>query len=137
MRDKAQDVLRDGKDPLTERDPWLIQNSKGRTRPAASAPPKPTLACFFPEGSLSQVEKVEPNSNLAKDKEAQLDRIAELLDRESQGPVGGAWGCPVSELPTILGDPLELPKPSVFRFGSYECANPRESRFFGGPSGGM
>ena len=41
-------MTQDGCDPLQEADPWCVQNSKGRTRPAE--PEARTLAHFMPPG---------------------------------------------------------------------------------------
>ena len=57
-------MTQDGYDPLQEADPWCVQNSKGRTRPAGSE--ARTLAHFMPPG-LSSIVPKEPPSNATQE----------------------------------------------------------------------
>ena len=75
-------MTQDGSDPLHECDPWCVQNSKGRSRPAA--PEAKTLAHFMPPGlgALSSIEE-KPSGAIAlsnEELEKGMDLIQNLLD---------------------------------------------------------
>ena len=53
-------MTQDGSDPLQDVDPWSVQNSKGRTRPAE--PAARTLACFVPPG-LGAISSIVPKES--------------------------------------------------------------------------
>ena len=78
-------MTQDGKDPLQEADPWCVQNSKGRTRPAG--PEARTLAHFMPPGlgclsSIEEEPKESPKGELREQPPLVEQPAAKTLSRE-------------------------------------------------------
>ena len=91
-----------GVDPLfTEGDPWMVQNAKGRVRPAESEPTKPTLSMFMPPGFASITPKdAEKNvGDVVAEMKTELATLERLFEKASKSsPRRASDGMPTSAL---------------------------------------
>ena len=91
-----------GVDPLfTEGDPWMVQNAKGRARPAESEPTKPELSMFMPPGFASIVPKDGDKDvgDVVAEMKAELATLEKLFEKASKSsPRRASDGMPTSAL---------------------------------------
>ena len=118
-------------DPLQEHDPWFVQDSRGRSRPAPVVNPAvPSLSSVFDPTFLGQIEPQNSLSNLStKDLLKKGDEIQKqcklMLDKPASGPsrstASSSSPMPAPSMPSGKGK-------VTFRFGNYSSDSGRIPR---------
>ena len=99
-----------GADPLfTDGDPWMVQNAKGRVRPAESGPTQPVLSMFMPPGfaSITPKEGEKSAADVVIEMKSELATLKGLFSKASQdSPKRQSDGMPTSPLCRALWDQI-------------------------------